>query len=235
LSVAGEALQLSEERARSFPLRSPTRRPPSWHGIGGFGDRILVWGAGALLELGGDAFVPFEPEAGLEESEAVLAVAPEDDGLAMLVCGEHGGAVARFDGEGWLTIAEDEVIEGALLDLDAWRGATLVLARDGRVWRAHSGRPRASSWTLDHPAFFAESGVRRVLHGVRAIDGGALLASDGGVIAVGDGDPVFFAAGQSSEPARLARMGDGAIVATCGPNAWVWRRRGFHVLDLRQW
>jgi hypothetical protein len=101
---------------------------------------------------------------------------------------------------------------------------------------------------------------------VRGFDGGALLGSDGGVIAVGSGEPVFHAATGTTEPARLARVGEGstvrsqperspAVVALCGPNAWIWRfspaaggrqaggapgpaadeRDAFWVIDTRDW
>ncbi len=105
---------------------------------------------------------------------------------------------------------------------------------------------------------------------MRGFDGGALLASDGGVIAVGAGDPVFHAAsvpmhgsqaGGVHEAARLARVGGSgagkvdadrrpAVIALCGPNAWIWQYAGgigsqpraeadqrdaFWVIDARDW
>jgi hypothetical protein len=235
LSLSGAAVRFSKEHARTFPLRRRTRGRAWWYGIGGIGERVLVWGAGALLELQGDEFVPFKPDGGLEDGEAVVALAPEGSGLAMLVCSDLGGAVARFDDGQWLPIVQDQVIDGALADLDVWRDETLILSRDGRLWRAlRSARPRPVSLDERHPAFSTDTGVRRAMHAVRAVDGGTLIASDGGVIAALAGDPVFHAAPDSSEPAHLSRVG-GGIVATCGPNAWLWRRRAFHVLDLRQW
>jgi hypothetical protein len=81
------------------------------------------------------------------------------------------------------------------------------------------------------------------------------------VIAVGAGDPVFHAVPAAHEPARLARVGGGAagkvdtdrrpaVIALCGPNAWIWQYAGgigsqpraeadqrdaFWVIDARDW
>jgi hypothetical protein len=257
LSPAGAAIRFVDGRAKTFPLRRPTPGRAWWYGVGGVGDRVLAWGAGALLEFDGREFVPFSPEARLENDEAVLAVAAGGERrpevarmaradspkgraieLAMLVCGDRLGAVARFDGKRWLPIGEEQVVEGMLADLDVWRGTTLVLARDGKLWRFDDGARAPSPWDLEQEAFFAEGGARRATHAVRAYDGGVLLASDGGVIAVGQGEPVFHASAVPSDGARLARVGEAeemGIVGMCGPNVWIWRRRAFHVIDLRQW
>ncbi|MGH7293538.1 MAG: hypothetical protein ACRELB_01335, partial [Polyangiaceae bacterium] len=228
-----------------------------WYGIGGTGTRVLVWGAGAVLEFDGEAFAPFEPKAELEEHETVVAVSATGKQLAMLVVGDGLGAVARFDGRRWLPIDESHVIEGQLVDLDVWRGIGIVLARSGEVWRVDEGAPRPVIWDTRHPAFLADTGAPRPTYAVRGFDGGALLASDGGVIAVGSGDPVFHATDRSAgvhEPARLTRVGGGsgvksepdrrpAVVALCGPNAWIWAyggqsadaRDAFWVIDARDW
>jgi hypothetical protein len=94
-----------------------------------------------------------------------------------------------------------------------------------------------------------EAGTARPLLSIRAYDGGVLLASNGGVIAVGAADPVFHAVPGGREPVRLVRVGalgaTGApeseaaarqlgVVALSGPNAWVWRKGGFSVLDMRE-
>ena len=152
-----------------------------------------------------------------------------------------------------MPIAESHVIEGALADLDVWRGVAIVLARDGKVWRIEDGPPRPVLWDDGQQAFLNEAGGRRATHAVRTFDGGALLATDGGVISVGAGDPVFHSAAQTREPARLARVGgaagmilhtrtaqatdtsDAGIVAMVGPNVWVWRGGAFQVVDVREW
>jgi hypothetical protein len=256
LSHAGTALQFADGVARAFPLARRGRGAARWYGIGGTGTRVFVWGAGALLEFDGEGFAPFEPKAELEEHETVVALSAQGKQLALLVCGEGVGAVARFDGRKWLPIAESHVIEGQLVDLDVWRGIGIVLARSGEVWRVDEGSPRPVIWDTHQAAFVSDTGAPRATYAVRGFDGGALLASDTGIIAVGSGDPVFHAAGPAHEPARLARVGsDGgsaaksdadrrpAVVALCGPNAWIWSygpdaaeaRDAFWVIDARDW
>src|SRR5262249_18457688 len=68
------AVRMTGGRAQSYPLHRPTRGRPWWYGIGGDGERVLVWGTGALLEFDGRQFVPFEPDAMLDEAESVVAV-----------------------------------------------------------------------------------------------------------------------------------------------------------------
>lgn len=252
LSLSGAAIRFGEGRVNTFPLQRSGRGRTWWYGIGGDGDRVLVWGAGALLEFDGEQFVPFAPDAQLDESESVAALCAHGREIAMLVCGDRMGAVARFDGSKWLPIAENHVIEGVLADLDLWRGIAIVLARDGRVWRIEEGPPQPVIWDTRHQAFVSESGTPRPTHAVCGYDGGALIASDGGVIAVGALDPVFHAAGNCREAARLARVGgtgsmtlrtgtaggsltEAGIVAMCGPHAWVWTKGAFQVLDVREW
>jgi hypothetical protein len=197
------------QTARAFPLHRGSRGRTWWYGIGGAGDRVLVWGAGALLMFDGEKFVPFEPDAGLEEHESVVALCASRKEIAMLVTGDHVGAVARFDGKKWIAITEDQVIEAQLADLDVWRGVSIVLARSGELYRAEGGgKPRPVIWDDKQPAFVGENGQPRPAHEVMGFDGGALIASDGGVVSVGAGDPIFHAAASTPhEPARLARVG----------------------------
>ena len=257
LSVGGSAIRFAGGQARTFPLYRPTHGRTWWYGIGGAQDRVLVWGAGALLEFNGEEFVPFTPDAALEDSESVPALTTHKE-IQMLVVGDHVGAVARFDGKKWLPIPVSHVLEGMLADLDLWRGVGIILGRSGEVWRAEeNAAPRPVIWDTSHQAFIGESGKRRATHAVRGYDGGAIVASDGGVIVVGQSEPVFFSAGITNEAARLSRVGGGppvnvrrsrpnmkatedatsgaAIVAMCGPHAWIWRDGSFHVLDLREW
>jgi hypothetical protein len=258
LSHAGTALRFADGVARAYPLARRGRGNARWYGIGGSGSRVLVWGAGALLEFDGEGFVPFEPKAELEEHETVVALSSQGKQLALLVCGDGVGAVARYDGRKWLPIAEGHVVEGQLVDLDVWRGIGIVLARSGEVWRVDEGSPRPVIWDTHQAAFLSETGAPRATYAVRGFDGGALLASDSGIIAVGSGDPVFHAldrtSGPAHEPARLSRVGSDsatksdserrpAVVALCGPNAWIWSygpdasevRDAFWVIDARDW
>jgi hypothetical protein len=258
LSHAGTALRFADGVARAYPLARRGHGTARWYGIGGTGSRVLVWGAGALLEFDGEGFAPFEPKAELEEHETVVAVSSQGKQLALLVCGEGVGAVARYDGRKWLPVDESHVVEGQLVDLDVWRGIGIVLARSGEVWRVDEGSPRPVIWDTHQAAFLSDTGAPRATYAVRGFDGGALLASDNGIIAVGSGDPVFHtldrAAGPAHEPARLSRVGADsgtksdaerrpAVVALCGPNAWIWSygpdasevRDAFWVIDARDW
>ncbi|MDF2694135.1 MAG: hypothetical protein K0S65_2518, partial [Labilithrix sp.] len=240
------AIRVTGERKQSYPLLRPRGRP-WWYGIGGAGDRVVVWGNGALLEFDGRQFVPFEPDAMLDESESVIALHAQGLRLWMLVCGDRVGAVARFDSVQWQPITENQVIDATLSDLDIWRGTAHVLDRDGGVWKIEHGPPAPVALLTYHQAYLTETGAPRPLHGLRAYDGGMLLASTGGVIAVGGAEPLFHAIPNGQEPVKLVRVGgrsgtttdgearEAAIVAVSGPNAWVWRNNGFSVIDMHEW
>lgn len=239
LSVAGSAIRFSGGVQRSFPLHGPPKGRPWWYGLGGDGERVLAWGAGCLLEFKGDGFVPFTPHADLSGEESVVALSVTRREIHMLVCGDHVGAVAHFDGKRWQPIPEKHVIEHVLADLDVWRGVGIVLSRGGDVWRVESSAPRPVIWDKRQQAFLGENGVARPTYAVRGYDGGALLASDGGAIVVGSGDPVFYSAGTTGQ-ARLSRVGASTekavgIVVMCGANAWLWKNGTFEVLDVREW
>jgi hypothetical protein len=244
LTHVGSAVRFAGGNAKAFPLHRTTRGRAWWFGIGGGGDRVLVWGAGALLEFDGHEFVPFAPDAALDPSENVVSLWASKREVAMLVCGDHLGAVARFNGQLWLPIREEQVIDTVLADLDIWRGIAIVLARDGRVWRIEDGPPRPVIWDRRQEAFLTADNVPRSTHQVRGYDGGAVLASDGGIIVVGSGEPAFYTAKGSRDAAKLARVGaagsrsgtnDSGIVAMCGPHAWIWKGGALQVLDLREW
>jgi hypothetical protein len=233
------AVLVNGEETRLYPLQRATRGRPWWYGIGGAADRVLVWGAGALLEFDGHGFRPFAPDAGLDEGESVVALQAHGFRLWMIVSGDHVGAVARFDSVSWQPITENQVIDAALTDLDVWRSTAYALDRDGTVWKVDGGTPpRPLPIETDHQAFATETGAPRPLLGVRAVDQGMLFASTGGVIATGSGEPLFHAA-EGRDPTRLVRVGGGglgtepAIVALCGPHAWIWRKNGFAVIDVR--
>jgi len=243
------AVRFGGGRAQSFPLQRPSRGRPWWYGIGGGGDRVLVWGTGALLEFDGKSFVPFEPDAMLDDSESVVALVSHGLRLSMLVCGDQMGAVARFDSVQWQPITEDQVIEATLADLDVWRGSAYVLDREGNVWKVDKGPPRRIPLPTTHQAFMSEAGTRRPFYAVRAHDAGLLLASNGGVLAAGSsGNPVFHAVPGGRDPVRLVRVGalgatggpeggdeEVGTVALAGPNVWLWRGDGFTALDMHEW
>jgi len=233
------AVLVNGPHTKTYPLQRPTHGRPWWYGIGGAADRVLVWGAGALLEFDGHGFTPFQPDAGLDDGESVVALQAHGFRLWMLVCGDHVGAVARFDSVAWQPITEHQVIDAGLTDLDVWRNTAYALDREGNVWKVDGGSPpRALPLELGHQAFTTEAGTPRPLLGVRAIDQGMLLASHGGVIATGAGEPLFHAT-EARDPTRLVRVGGGglgtepAIVALSGPNAWIWRKTAFAVIDVR--
>lgn len=234
---------------QSYPLHRPTRGRPWWYGIGGAGDRVLVWGTGAVLAFDGQQFSPFEPDAMLDDTESVVSLEAQGLRLWMLVCGDRVGAVARFDSVQWQPITENQVIESSLADLDVWRDTAYVLDRDGRVWTVDSsGPPRPLSLVSFHQAFLTEAGSPRPLIGIRAFDGGMLLASNGGAISVGGAEPLFHAVPNGHDPMRLLRIGsrrtfgettreprDAAILAVSGPNAWIWQSGAFRVIDTSAW
>jgi hypothetical protein len=242
-------VRLDGERTTSYPLRRPTRGRPWWYGIGGSGDRVLVWGAGALLELEGGSFVPFAPDAMLDAAESVVALHAQGLRVWMLVCGDHVGAVARFDSVQWQPIPEDHVIEATLTDLDVWRGTAHVLDREGGVWRIEDGPPARVPLSTSHPAFLTEAGTARELHSLRAVGGGTLLlGSKGGVVEAGAGAPLLHALAGGRDPVRLVRVGqsssatmtegearESAVIALSGPHAWIWQSGTFHAIDLAAW
>jgi hypothetical protein len=242
LVPAGSAIRFQSGTARAFPLRRVSRGRAWFYGIASACNRVVAHGAGALLQFDGTSFVPFQPDPHVEATEAVVALAGSSRDIAMLVCGEQVGAVARFDGRKWLAIEEGDVIDGSPIHLDVWRGVAIILCKDGSLHRAESGgQPRPVVWDVGHDAFRTEAGTVRSFYEVRGVDGGALLASDGGVLVVGSGDPVFYAATGSTDRTYLSRVGgagvanDSAVVVTCGPNVWLWENGAMTVLDLRAW
>lgn len=246
------AIRFAGHEPRAFSLKRPGPGRAWWYGIGGAAGRVLVWGNGALLEFDGRGFSPFEPDAKLDDSESVVAVCATGLRVSMLVCGDRMGAVARFDAVRWLPITEEQVIEGALTDLDVWRGTAYVLDREGSVFKVDGGGPRQVSLPLRHQALLTESGGRRPLSEVRATDRGLLLASVGGVVSIVGPDPLFHAVAshgaQGPEPVRLARVGevrasatdprggssdDVAVVALAGHEVWIWTGSAFRAVDVR--
>ena len=132
--------------------------------------------------------------------------------------------------------------------------SALVLDRKGDIHRVESGAHRKVPLQSRAPAFVTEAGVSRPFYAVRGFDGGTLIASDGGVVVAGSGEPVFHAAKNSRDHARLSRVGgrqlqlatkvsrtdaddiaDVGIVATCGPHVWLFREGNFQVVDLQEW
>ncbi len=242
LIANGSAVRFQAGTARAFPLRRVSRGRTWFYGITTAANRVIAYGAGALLQFDGTSFVPFQPDPHVEANESIVALSGTSRDLTMLVCGEQVGAIARFDGRKWAPIEEGDVIDGTPVHLDVWRGISIVLCKDGSLHRAESGgQPRPVVWDTTHDAFRTEAGTVRSFYEVRGLDGGALLASDGGVLVVGSGDPVFYAATGSTERAQLSRVGgtglgnESAIVVTCGPNVWLWENGAMTVLDLRAW
>jgi hypothetical protein len=239
------AVRFGSGGSKSFPLNRPTQGRPWWYGIGGTGERVLVWGTGTLLEFDGRAFVPFEPDAMLDDAESVVALVPHGLRLSMLVCGDRMGAVARYDSVQWQSITEDQVIDASLADLDVWRGTAFVLDREGGVWKVDVGPPKQMQLPVRNQAFLTEAGTARPFYAVRAYDGGILLASNGGAVAVPQsGEPIFHAVPNGRDPVRLVRVGamnaQGApeaqevgILALSGPNVWLWKGGSFSALDMR--
>lgn len=239
---------------RTYPLARVTPGRRRWRGIGAASGRVVVWGAGALLEHDGNGFVPFTPDAMLDASEDVRGLVAFRLRIAMIVGGEEVSAIARFDSTGWLPITEEQVLEGRLVDLDVDRGNAYVLDAAGRLFAADArgdaaGPPAHVALPEESAAMLDEQGVLRPLHGVRMAGDTTLLASEGGVIAVPTGsEPIFYAASGSREPVRLVRVGptlgdrvaqgaaappvDTGILALFGPHVWLWTGHGFGPVDV---
>ncbi|MEO8796943.1 MAG: hypothetical protein ABI551_03585 [Polyangiaceae bacterium] len=245
LTAQGQAVRFGANGTTSFQLERPKNARPWWYGIGGSADKVYVWGAGALLEFDGRRFIPFVPDASLDNGESIVALAADQKEITMLVCGDHMGAVARYNGRKWASITEGQVIDTILADLDVWQRVPIVLARDGRVWRIDEmGIPRAVIWDRRQEAFLNLDGSHdrdapRATLAIRGVDGGAVVASEGGVIVVGSGEPVFHSAGETREETRISRVGTNpataAIVAMCGSHVWTFQRGELTVLDLKDW
>ena len=250
---ATHAFRIDGPHLEKFPLARPTRGPIAWKGIGGTGDRVLVWGAGALLQFDGSGFAPFPVDLGLDPAETVLSVRALGDELSALVCREGMGAVARFDGRVWLPVDEGQVIEGDLVGLDVSHGVDHVLDVPGNVYTVSASRPTRLSWDPRHRAFKNESGEERTRRGMLVQGSTVVLAVDGGFVMVpAGGDPTLYQVAPSTlrgHP-RLDRIGTPtatklrgkftsadddalAIVACAGACAWVLRGEAFHAIDLR--
>ena len=245
LTVEGHAVRFQASGTTAYVLAPPKKARPWWYGIGGAGDKVYIWGSGALLEFDGNQFIPFSPDASLDNGESVVALNADGREITMLVCGDRMGAVARYNGRKWAAITEGQVIDTLLADLDVWQRVPIVLARDGQVWRVDEmGTPRPVIWDRRQEAFLNLEGsqereVPRATLAIRGFDGGAMVASEGGVIVVGSGDPVFHSAGQTREETRISRVGtnptNAAIVAMCGSHVWMFQNGELTVLDLKDW
>ena len=265
LSSSGAAVRFeggkegSFGKAKLFVLAREGAGRTWWYGIGGMGERVLVWGTGALLELHKKRFEPYAPEPAIAPDENVIALIAAAGDTTMLIASDGRGALAHCDGQRWRDIGEEEVMEGVLVDFDTWRGVTAVLDRDQGGFRTGAAKgsksaPRRLPWPLEHEAFVGEDGRRRPFYSLRLSDEGTLVASDGGVVVIADNGPTFHTAAGTHAPARLRRVGPVAagavgtagattsapasstgIVVTVGPHAWIWKNGAFHVLDVREW
>jgi hypothetical protein len=133
---------------RPFPL--PSNSPhPEFRGLAELDGRVFVWGRGTLLVFDGQAFVPFAPDARLDPQEEVIALAGHGGKLQMLVFEDGMGALAYYDGLGWVPIQEEHVIHGAVTDMDVRSGSPIVVARTGAAYRLDARRPRQLLWDAD--------------------------------------------------------------------------------------
>ena len=248
-----------------FPLSRPTEGPIFWRGMGGSGERVLVWGAGALLQFDGSGFVPFAVDMGLDPQETVLSVRTAGDEVAALIVRDGMGAVAHFDGHGWAGVSEQQVLSGELVDLDVFAGSDMVLDVKGSIYTYQgSGAPVRKPVDANFPAFRDPTGAERRFRGLVALEDTTFLASNGGFLSMAKNDPLFHSAidprsssanTDSRNPtidARLDRVGASTattlrptkfvtedeppgVVATCGACAWSWLDDSFSAIDLRAW
>ena len=162
------------------------------------------------------------------------------------------GALAHCDGKRWRPIAEEEVLEGVLVDFDTWRGVTAVLDRDQGAFRTGKGTPRRLPWPLDHEAFAGEDGRRppilRAAHHRRRRARRQRWRRPRR-----HAERPHFPhrprrdRARAPAPCRPGRHGRfparrpfwqrhlPGVVVTLGPHAWIWKGGAFHVLDVREW
>ncbi|MFO0665795.1 MAG: hypothetical protein U0174_17715 [Polyangiaceae bacterium] len=256
------AFRFDGPSSERFPLSRPTEGPIFWRGIGGSGERVFVWGAGALLQFDGSGFLPFAVDMGLDPQETVLSVRTAGEEIAALIVRDGMGAVARFDGDGWAGVSEQQVLSGELVDLDIVGGAATVLDSKGATYTYQgAGAPSRRPAEITAPALRDASGAERKFRGMVALEGVLLFASNGGFLTlVPNTEPLFHTAfdlrsGEkpgSALDARLDRVGASSavslrpskfinedeptgVVGTCGPCAWSWHRDAFSAIDLRAW
>lgn len=221
-----------------FALIRPTEGPTNWLDLGGDGERVLVWGAGALLAFDGKSFVPFAPDLALHPAETVLAVEPRDDSIAALVAREGFGAIAHFDGDRWLPIVEDSLVHGAPLDLHTFAGQEWVLEAQGAIYtQSGDAAPRLVPLSRTAPAFSDGAGKPRPLYELLPGRLGLLMASQGGFLFAPSGAEATFYRGQGEHlRARLCHVGGsaGLTLALLGGAVWQQLAGAFHPLDLGQ-
>lgn len=219
-----------------FSLNRPSEGPINWLDLGGHGDRVLVWGAGALLTFDDDgAFVPFTPDLALHPAETVIAVEPREDSVAALIVREGFGAVAHFDGDGWLPIHDDTLIAGAPVDLRTFAGQEWILEARGALYtQSGDAAPRLLPLSRSAAAFSDESGKARPLYELLPGRLGLLMASQGGFVFAPTGGEATFYRGQGEHlRARLCRVEDGNVtLALLGGAVWRHHAGVFHPLDL---
>ncbi len=245
------AVRFAGGRGQSFPLSRPTHGRPWWYGIGGGGERVLVWGAGALLEFDGSSFVPFEPDAMLDDSESVVSLVANALRISMLVCGDRMGAVARFDSSAWQPITEDQVIEGhARRSRRVARHLLRARPRgprlEGRSRQAAPLEPPGAPSGLPHrgrhaAALLFDTRLRRRRSpreqrrrrqrglGRSRVPRGARRG------ATRCGSSVWVSSTRRARPRGDAAGRDVGIIALSGANAWIWRNGAFTVLDMHEW
>jgi hypothetical protein len=252
---ATHAFRIDGVQLERFPLARATRGPLFWRGIGGDGDDVHVWGAGALLRFEHGGFAPFPEEMGLDPAESVVALIQGGRELSALVCRDGMGAVAHFDGQQWLPVTEARVIEGALIDLDVRRGVDEVLEATTPALHVigpeADARPTLVALTKDR-AFKGSAGMRRV-YGMRNHKHMRVYAVEGGFCVTGLESEGIFCEAPRAQPLfepRVVRIGHAAatkplrsaaqvdeealpLMCLFGPYAWMFRDGDLHALDLR--
>ncbi|RYG66374.1 hypothetical protein EON77_17515 [bacterium] len=220
-----------------FPLVRPTEGPTNWLDLGGAGEQVLVWGAGALLAFDGTAFVPFAPDLALDPVETVLAVEARADRLAALVVRDGFGAIAHLEDGRWAPISEDALLQGAPVDLRGFGEQEWVLDEMGAIYtQTRSRPPRVVPFARTAAAFTDPEGRARPFYDLVPARSGLLLASRGGFLLAPSGGEATFYLGQAPEArGRLARIDATAhTLALLEGAAWLQREGAFHPLDLTQ-
>lgn len=234
-----------------FPLVRPSEGPTNWLGLGTLGERVVVWGAGALLGFDGRSFVPFAPDLALHPLETVLAVQPYADTMAALVVRDGFGAIAHFDGDRWLPIDEDALVEGTPNDLRVFAGQAWVLEGNYAVYtQSGTAPPREVPFSRASPAFLDAAHRPRPFFEVLPGRRGLLFSSLGGFLfAPTSGEATFYRGHGEQLRGRVVQLDrvrsvrpdnpfettstDSALVlALLGGAVWVRADGAFHPLDL---
>ena len=233
----------------AWPRAAVTRSPrtagaarPRWYGIGGAGDRVLVWGAGALLEFDGERFVPVRARRRSSRSTRPSSPRPAQ-GKRALRCSSAATASAPSPASTAAQVAAHQREPRHRGDSSSTSTSGAASASSSRA-AARSGASTsgaAASRHLGHPPAGVPQRQRRAPRRARGRAASTAAPCSPATAASSPsarGEPVFHAAPpRPHEPARLRASARRRARATSRrrpprprvvamlrrPNAWIWR------------